>query len=117
MSPIDKAEELLVHLKDYLNTRISLIKMKFAAATSRIMANIAALLILGFFIFCGLIFAGIATALTIADYTNSLIIGFASVAGIYFLLGMILWWLRDKIIRKPIMNAILSELGETDDTL
>jgi len=112
---MEKAEELAAHIKDYINTRISLLKLKFAEGLSKAISNITAIIIVSVFILLFIIFAGIAAALLIGEVTGSLYTGFLFVAGFFLLVGLICWWLREKLIRRHILNAIISKIHLDDD--
>ena len=115
MSTIEKAEELAAHIKDYINTRISLLKLKFAEGLSKAISNITAIIIVSVFILLFVIFLGIGAALFIAEITGSLYSGFIIVSGLFLIIGLISWWLRGKLIRRPILNAIISKINLDDD--
>ena len=114
-----KAEDLAVHIKEYMNNRIESVKLSAAEKSSKMLANLIAMAaVLLVFLFV-IVFASIALAYALAKLTGELYWGFLIVAGIYLLLGSLIWLLKEKILRFPIMNAMLHQLfkeDETDDT-
>ena len=114
-----KVEDLAVHIKEYLNNRIESVKLSAAEKSSKMLANLIAIsAVLLVFLFV-IVFASIALAYVLAKLTGELYWGFLIVAGIYLLLGSLIWLLKEKILRFPIMNAMLHQLfkdDETDDT-
>jgi uncharacterized membrane protein YqjE len=112
----EKIEELAAHVKEYINNRISIIKLNTAEQTSRVASYLIAIaMALTFFLFF-IIFSSIALAYVFAEWTGKLYWGFLIVAGIYLLLGIIIWAARVKLLQLPIMNALLRELFKDDES-
>jgi energy-coupling factor transporter transmembrane protein EcfT len=112
-----KVEELADHVKEYINNRIASVKLSIAEKTSAVLSNIIAMIfVLTVFVFF-IVFAGITLAFVFAKLTGEYYWGFLIVAGIYLLMGLLVWALKEKLIRLPIMNAILQQLSkeETDE--
>ena len=110
-----KAEDLVEHTKEYVNTRIRIVKLDVAEKTSGIVANLAAGAIVAVVFLLALIFGSIAGAYAFAEWIGKPYAGFLIVAGIYFLLGIVVWKMRERFIRIPVMNAILRQLFKEDD--
>ena len=110
-----KMEELTDSVKEYVNTRVESVKLSVAEKSSALVANlVAGMLVAAVFLFF-LIFAGIALALVLGEWTGKMWAGFLIVAGIYLLIGIIVWIAREKIIRLPVMNALIKQFFSTDD--
>lgn len=110
-----KMEELTDSVKEYVNTRVESVKLSVAEKSSALVANlVAGMLVAAVFLFF-LIFAGIALALVLGEWTGKMWAGFLIVAGIYLLFGIIVWIAREKIIRLPVMNAMIKQLFSNDD--
>ena len=63
------------------------------------------------------IFSSVAVAFAFAKLTGEYYWGFLIVAGIYLLIGILVWSLKERILRMPIMNAILQQLfNEEEDS-
>ena len=110
-----KVEEMAEHVKEYVNNHITSAKLSVAEKTSGVLANIialaVALLVFVFFI----VFASVALALVFAKLTGEYYWGFLIVAGIYLLMGILVWTMREKLLRLPIMNAILKQLFKDEE--
>jgi high-affinity Fe2+/Pb2+ permease len=111
----NKAEELAENLKVYLDNRLDAIKFGTAEKTSNIIANILAGAIVALIFFFFVVFASISMAFVLVELTGKFWLGFLIVALFYFVLGLIIWLARVKIIRLPIMNSILQQLIINDD--
>ena len=111
----EKVEELVVHVKQYMNNRIDTVKLNTAEKGSKLMANMitmaVSILIFGLF----LLFISLALALAIGKATGELYWGFLIVSGIYLLLGILVTVLREKLLRMPILNALLKQLFKGED--
>ena len=111
-----KVEDLAVHIKEYMNNRIESVKLSAAEKSSKMLANLIAMAaVLLVFLFV-IVFASIALAYALAKLTGELYWGFLIVSGIYLLLGSLIWLLKEKILRFPIMNAMLHQLFKEDET-
>lgn len=115
MSAIDKMEDLASHIKDYIQTRIELLKLKAASLTSMVISTVFSFIIFSFFILLFIIFLGIAAALFIGERTGSLPLGFLITGLAFFLTGLIGWIFRERWIRIPVMNAIIRQLQPDEE--
>jgi hypothetical protein len=111
MSAFEKVEDLAAQVKDYLNTRISLVKLQLAAKASKVISNLIASLIVFLVMMMFLIFAGIAAALALSAWIGPLYSGFLIMAAVFFLIGLFVWKKRESLLRIPIMNSIISQLS------
>ncbi len=105
-----KMEEMGDHIKEYVNNRIASAKLNIAEKSSKILANLVAVVVVLVVLFLFVIFASVALAYAFAKLTGELYWGFLIVAGIYLLLGLAVWALKEKWIRLPMMNAMLQQL-------
>ena len=107
---MDRAEELAGNVKDYVNTRIESVKLGVAEKSSAIIANLVAGAVVAALFLFFLVFAGIAAGLLLGVWVGKAWLGFLIVAGIYLLLAIIIWTARTKLIRLPVMNAMIRQL-------
>ena len=73
-----------------------------------------------FIILFSLVFASIALAIVIGEWTGKLYRGFLIIAGLYLLAGIIIWMTKERLLRLPIMNSLLKQFlfdteNEDDD--
>jgi hypothetical protein len=111
----DKLEGLSDHVKEYINTRVELTKLRLAEKTSLIIGNLIAVTIVVLLFLFVIVFGSIAGAWALSDWIGKTYAGFLIVAGFYLLLGIIVWIARGKLIRFPVMNAIIKQLQKKDD--
>lgn len=108
-----KVEELALHIKAYIQTEIELIKLLFAEKLSKILSNFLAIMVLIWLLLIGILFASLSLAFFIGERLGKMSTGFIIVSLIYLLLAVVIWYLRERIIRIPILNGILSQLFDS----
>jgi len=112
----EKVEELADNIKQYVNNRVDAVKLTAAEKGSALIANLIAGLIVATVFMFFIVFASISLSLLLGNWIGSSWSGFLIVAGMYLLIGTIVWTAREKIIRLPIMNALIQQLfGEEDE--
>ncbi len=111
----EKVEELVVHVKEYMNNRINTVKLNTAEKGSKLMANMitmaVSILIFGLFV----LFISLALAFVIGKAIGELYWGFLIVSGFYLILGILVFVFREKLLRLPILNALLKQLFKGED--
>jgi protein-S-isoprenylcysteine O-methyltransferase Ste14 len=110
-----KVEELADTVKEYVNTRIESVKLNAAEKSSAIIANVLAAVIVALVFVFFIVFASIALSLVLGDWIGKEWAGFLIVACLYLLIGIIVWAARGRIIRLPVMNALIKQLFRDDD--
>ena len=110
-----KVEELALHIKAYIQTEIELIKLLFAEKLSKILSNFLAIMVLIWLLLIGILFASLSLAFFIGERLGKMSTGFIIVSLIYLLLAVLIWYLRERIIRIPILNEILSQLFDSEN--
>lgn len=110
-----KFESLADQLKAYVNTRVSQAKLSLAEKVSNVAATLIAMLIAALVFFLMLTLLCVAAALLIGQWLGSLWLGFLIVAGFVLLLGLVLWFARDRLFRIPIMNTLIEALFENEE--
>lgn len=109
-----KVESLVNELKEYVNTRVAQTKLSVAEKLSGIVAYMISILMAALVFFLFLVLISVAAAIVIGQWLDNTWLGFIIVACLCLLLGLILWLAKDKLVRKPIMNALIKVLFEND---
>jgi ABC-type multidrug transport system permease subunit len=109
-----KVESLVNDLKEYVNIRVAQAKLSIAEKLSRILAYMVSILMAALVFFLFLVLVSIAAAIAIGQWLENIWLGFIIVACLCLLLGLLLWVAKDKLVRKPIMNAFIKVLFEND---
>lgn len=106
----EKIEGLTDHVKEYITTRIEVVKLEVAEKTSLVIGNVIAGVVVAVLFLFVVAFGSIAGAWALSDWIGKRYAGFLIIAGLYLLLGIIIWITRQRIIRLPVMNAIIKQL-------
>lgn len=110
-----KMEELIGTIKEYVNARIESVKLGVAEKSSAVIATLVAGAVALVVFFGFLVFTGIALSIGVGMWTGKMWLGFLIVACLYLLIGVIIWKARMRLIRTPLMNAILHQLFKDED--
>jgi len=94
----------------YAKTSIDLFKLKTVDVMSTAAANAVAVIAVSIAFTIFFILANIGLAIWIGVLLGNTYYGFFCVAGFYLLVGIILFAFRDKIIKKPISDAIINQV-------
>jgi hypothetical protein len=111
----EKVEGLTEHVKEYITTKVELAKLRLAEKTSLTVGNLIAAVVVAVLFLFVMLFGSIAGAWALSDWIGKRYIGFLIVAGFYLLLAIIVWFARNRLIRFPVMNAIVKMLHKKDD--
>jgi membrane protein implicated in regulation of membrane protease activity len=111
----NKIESLLGQAKEYVNTRIAQFKLSVAEKISKTMATVIAGLVVALVFFLFLVFAGIAAAIALGQWTGNMWLGFLIVAAVYLLVAIIVWKAKDRLLALPIMNALIGRLFDEEE--
>jgi len=110
-----KVEDLAGNIKEYVNTRIDSLKLNAAEKVSKIIANAVARIIVAIFVLLFVGLGSIALSLVVGIWIGKTWTGFLVVGCFYLLLSMIVWAARGKLIRMPVMNAMIQQLFQEDE--
>jgi hypothetical protein len=108
-------EDLATGTKEYINVRLERIKLSTADKVSKMAANFVAAIFIMLAVALCVIFLGISLGFYLGSVLGSNWFGFLIVAGIYFIKIFLIVLLKERIIRIPVMNAILKQLTFSDD--
>lgn len=99
LSKFFKVDSLLGNLTGYVEARVELLKIEVKEDLSKGLAQGISYLLIAFVFAVMLTFLSIAAALLIGEAVG-VIGGFAIVAAVYLVVGLILWFSRDKLIAR-----------------
>ncbi|MFP4096506.1 MAG: phage holin family protein [Cyclobacteriaceae bacterium] len=109
-SPI---ERLLEHIKEYLIAQLKVVLTDASKKGGTVVYGIALAIIFAVLGWFFIMILSIGIAFGIASLIESLFWGFMIVAGIYLLIGLLIWVFREKLLRTPILLLFL-KLANTD---
>ena len=104
-------------LKEYIDTRLELIKLQGVRTLSRTISAIMIIFIISLLCLSILLLIGITFAFWIADVSGSNIVGFASAAGLFilFLIGFIVF--GRKMVQNQIIKRIIQDSMDDSEDL
>jgi len=105
-------ESLIERLRNYGETRFELIKLKAIDKSSGFVSALVAYLVIVLILVCCFLFINIGIALLLGELLGKSYYGFFIVAVFYGVTGMILFKLKDKWIKTPVINMMLKELTD-----
>lgn len=111
----NSAESFVDQVKEYLNTRLSQLKLSFAEKTSKLVAITVAAVVTALVFFLFLVLVSVAGAIAIGQWLENYWLGFILVAVLILLIGFILWASKDSWLRKPVMNALIKVMFDKDE--
>lgn len=106
--------DLINDLKDYANTRSTLLSYQIKKLAAELLANIGSSMIIILFAALVFLFGSFTLAYYISERYNSIFIGFASVTGIYFILLIIALLLKNSL-KNYFSNTIINILFKEED--
>jgi len=103
-------EELFQKIKEYADVRLNLFKLKsinkFAGFMSLAITLIILIIIFSIILLC----ITVGAALVIGEWVGKIYYGFFIVGGIYLIIGLVIYSMRDKLIKTKISNKLIREL-------
>ncbi len=108
-------KELADTLKKYTDSSIQLMKLNAAERGSDIIANILAKISVVMILLFFLVFVSIVFSFVLGEWMGKKWAGFLVVAVCYFLAGIIIWAAGGRLIRIPIMNALIQQLFKKEE--
>ena len=110
MSDVGKIEEIIENLKNYINTNYELLKLKAVERISVSLADLISDFLVGLVLFLFVFFISLWAGFYLSTLVGDNYSGFAIVAGIYLLIGLIMIVLRRKLVEKPLRNKIIRKI-------
>ncbi len=106
-TPADHFEQLFSRGKDYVETRIDLMKLQAIEKSSDIASSVISRLVAGVIFFLFFILFNIGLGLLIGDWVDETWLGFFILAAFYLLAGVVIHATRDKMIKEPVTTKLI----------
>lgn len=106
---MEKFQSLLEQLKDYSETRITLLKLETAKKVSGGVSMAVALFSVALLGFLAIFLMSVAAAWALGRWIDSMPLGFLIIGAVYALICVIIWKAKERILRLPVMNALIRE--------
>lgn len=116
MPEFKKLEELSDSLKQYLLLNIEIIKLEATNHVSAIGSTVASSLVVGISAFLFVFSLSIGLGFYLSALLGDSYSGFAIIAAFYFLLAIILFLGRKRLIERPLRNKIIEKILEEKES-
>ena len=103
-------EELFQKLKEYADVRLNLFKLKSINKAAGFMSSVVTIVILVILFSAVLLCITIGASLLIGAWVGKPYWGFFIVGGIYLIIGLVIYSMRDKLIKIKVSNKLIKEL-------
>lgn len=107
MAQSEKIEELTQHLTKCVNTNYELIKLQATERTSVYGSGFLSGVIIGLIGLFFILFLSLLAGFYLSTKIGNSYSGFGIVAGFYFLIGVVLFLGRKKLMQKPLRDKII----------
>ena len=103
-------EDLFQKIKDYADVRMNLFKLKSINKVSGFMSVFATLFILVILFTTILVCVTVGLAILLGEWMGKLYLGFFVMGGVYLIIGLILYLMRDKLIKTKVSDQLIKQL-------
>ncbi len=105
-------ESLVERVRNYVETRIDLLRLKAIEKSSSLVSVLFSVIILAILGLMTIVLLNIGLAFLIGECLGKIYYGFFIMAGFYILVGLILYSFRNKWLKNPIINMMVKALGD-----
>ncbi len=106
----EEPNTILDQAEQYLKTNMELYTLRVTGKVAKIISTLVTQLVIGVLAMIVLFMLSMFLAFWIGDLMGRAYLGFLIIGGVIGLVTWILFLMRDKLIRKPVMNDIISEI-------
>ena len=101
-------------LKDYISLRLQITQLKYSSKTSLVTSSVLTYMLISMVVFFFVLVLTIGIALWMGNLLGEWYLGFLIMAGIYLLIGLVIFTFRNRWIRIPLNNLIIKEIFDED---
>lgn len=114
-SAIKNLEAIVNNTVDLVETKTEIWKLKAVEKISETVSSLISIIAIVLLAGVAIIILSFGVAYWIGNELGNVYYGFFIVAGFYALVGVILYFLRRKLIKTPLSNLIINKITESDD--
>ncbi len=101
---------LLEKAEDYSKTSIELLKLNVISKSADVLSSITSIIAVGIVVALFTLFINIGLGLYIGKLLGDYYLGFFAVSGFYLVLAILIYSMKEKYIKRKIMDLIISKL-------
>ena len=106
--------EITENIREYIETRIDIIKLETADSGASAVSSMMSWFIILLIGFLMVLMLTVGLAIGIGYLTDNFAIGFFIVTAFYLVVGLLLYFNRNKWLRKPFSNIIIKNLYDNE---
>ena len=103
-------EQLFDKAEIYAKTSAELVKLQVIDKTADVVSSVTALIVLGSMVTLFTLFVNVALGLYLGRLLHEYYLGFLIVSGFYLFVAIIIYFLKDRLIKTSISNLVISKL-------
>lgn len=103
-------EELGQKLKEYVETKVDLMKLRAINKLSKIVSTLVTSILLVFLFFIIMLCISFGLSYFVGSLLGETYYGFFVVGGFYLIIGLIIFYTRDKWIKTPISDRLIKDI-------
>ncbi|KAA9042195.1 phage holin family protein [Ginsengibacter hankyongi] len=103
-------EDLYQKLSEYADVRINLFKLKSINKISGFMSSVVTIVILIILFGAVLLCLTVGAGFLIGEWVGKVYYGFFIVGAIYLIIGLVIYSMRDKLIKTKVSNKLIKDL-------
>lgn len=111
----EQAGEVFGYVKEYGEQQMRLVKLDLVERFSKVAAGLSLLLFSFVLLLFVLLLLSIAAGLYLGGLWNSYPLAFLALAGLYFLVGIVLIVFKKSLVINPILTIVIGEMMEEDE--
>jgi len=111
---MNQVEALFKEFKDYVSLRLQITQLKYSSKTSLVTSSVLTYMLISMIVFFFVLVLTIGIALWMGNLLGEWYLGFLIMAGIYLLIGLVIFTFRNRWIRIPLNNLIIKEIFDED---
>jgi hypothetical protein len=108
--PDDSVQSLIDRAKDYVETRIDLLKLQAANKSADVISSIASAVVMGVMFIFFFLLLNIGLALLLGQLLGNNYYGFFIMAAIYLIIGLLFKSSGDKWVKQPVSSMLIKKL-------
>lgn len=111
---MNQVEGLFGELREYVALRIQIAQLKFSSKSSLVASSVLTYMLVFMVAFFFILVLTIGVSLWIGSLMGEWYLGFMIMAGVYLMIGLIIYIFRNKWVRIPLNNLIVKEIFDED---
>ncbi len=101
---------LVDEVEQFVKINVELYTLRATGVIARVVSSILSSLVIGALVFIVLFMLAMGLALWIGDMMGNMYSGFLIIAGVFTVITFVIYTLRFRLIRKPVMNGMITQI-------